>query len=243
MPAMHLMSVDLPAPLSPTSAMTSPERTSKSTSVNACTEPNVFERSRISRSGVSLTSVGPSRKERWRRANTPPPLPARLPAVLLVLPGADLAPLQELVPEEPGVVRLGDRDHRDHHSRLLLALVRPRRVGRRLLALVEGDRRGNRRVRLGGHVLVDRVGLPARDDVLHALHRRVLPRERDGLEPLRLQGGDNRACDVVVRRDGALDVVVRGDEELLEDRLRVLRIPLRHELRRALLDLLRPEER
>ena len=53
---MHLMSVDFPAPLSPTSAMTSPARTSKSTSVRACTDPNVFVRSRISRSGVSLTS-------------------------------------------------------------------------------------------------------------------------------------------------------------------------------------------
>ena len=39
MPATHLISVDLPAPLSPTSAMTSPARTSKSTSVSACTEP------------------------------------------------------------------------------------------------------------------------------------------------------------------------------------------------------------
>src|SRR4026207_1559153 len=166
MPAMHLISGGLAAPLSPTSAMTSPVRTSKSTSVSACTEPNVFERSRISRSGVSLTSVGPSEKERWRRASTPPPLPARLLAVLLVLPGADLAPLQEPVPEEPGVVRLGDRDHRDHHSRLLLARVRPRRVGRRLLALVEGDRRGNRRVRLGGHVLVGRGWPPGREGLL-----------------------------------------------------------------------------
>ena len=45
-PAMHLISVDLPAPLSPTSAITSPCRTSKSTSVSASTEPNVFVMSR-----------------------------------------------------------------------------------------------------------------------------------------------------------------------------------------------------
>ena len=51
MPAMHLMSVDLPAPLSPTSAITSPARTSKSTSVSAWTEPKRFDSSRISRSG------------------------------------------------------------------------------------------------------------------------------------------------------------------------------------------------
>jgi len=38
-PAMHLTSVDLPAPLSPTSAITSPARTSKSTSSSAWTDP------------------------------------------------------------------------------------------------------------------------------------------------------------------------------------------------------------
>src|ERR1700751_747256 len=39
MPEMVLTSVDLPAPLSPTSATTSPGRTSKSTSWSACTGP------------------------------------------------------------------------------------------------------------------------------------------------------------------------------------------------------------
>src|SRR5215813_11675992 len=102
MPAMHLMSVDLPAPLSPTSAMTSPERTSKSTSVSACTEPNVFERSRISRSGVSLTGRRDPTTPGWRRlegASTH--RSGRLLAVLLVRPGAHLAALEEAVPEEP----------------------------------------------------------------------------------------------------------------------------------------------
>ena len=54
-PAMHLISVDLPAPLSPTSAITSPRRTSKSTSVSAWTEPNDLVTPRSSRRGVSLT--------------------------------------------------------------------------------------------------------------------------------------------------------------------------------------------
>src|SRR5262245_46000830 len=48
------MSVDLPAPLSPTSAMTSPLRISKSTSVSACTEPNDLETPRSSSRGVSV---------------------------------------------------------------------------------------------------------------------------------------------------------------------------------------------
>src|SRR5438874_1597400 len=55
MPATHLIIVDLPAPLSPTSDITSPLRTSKSTSVSACTEPNDFEIPLSSRKGVSLT--------------------------------------------------------------------------------------------------------------------------------------------------------------------------------------------
>src|SRR5437763_16750853 len=53
---MHLISTDLPAPLSPSSAVTSPARTSKSTSVSACTGPNDFETPRISSS--ARPSVG-----------------------------------------------------------------------------------------------------------------------------------------------------------------------------------------
>src|SRR3954454_9026445 len=56
-PAMHLISVDLPAPLSPTSAITSLGRTSKSTSVSACTDPNDFVIPRSSRRGVASLSV------------------------------------------------------------------------------------------------------------------------------------------------------------------------------------------
>ena len=53
MPAIDLISVDLPAPLSPTSAITSPARTSKSTSLSAWTEPNDFVIPRSSSVGVS----------------------------------------------------------------------------------------------------------------------------------------------------------------------------------------------
>ena len=54
-PAMHLISVDLPAPLSPTRAMTSPGETWKSTSKRAWTAPKLFETPRSSRTGVSVT--------------------------------------------------------------------------------------------------------------------------------------------------------------------------------------------
>src|SRR5258705_12349270 len=51
------MSVDLPAPLSRTSATTSPALTSKSTSVRASTAPNRFVTPLTSRSGRSGAAV------------------------------------------------------------------------------------------------------------------------------------------------------------------------------------------
>src|SRR4029079_253556 len=199
MPAMHLMSVDLPAPLSPTSAITSPTRTSKSTSVSACTDPKVFDRPRISRSGVSVTGGLRPMVEAPGGAST---IEMGLLAVLLVLPRAHVAALQELVLEETRVVGLRDRDHGDHERRLLLRAVRPCGVRLGLLPVEEGDSRGRGRVRLVGHVLVDGVRLPSRDDVLDTLNRRVLPTERDrlgALRPPRLH--DRGRCGVVCRRD------------------------------------------
>src|SRR5437764_914003 len=58
MPATDLISVDFPAPLSPTSAITSPSRTSKSTSARAWTEPNDFEIPRSSRIGAAALMAG-----------------------------------------------------------------------------------------------------------------------------------------------------------------------------------------
>ena len=60
---------------------------------------------------------------------------------------------------------------------------------------------------------------------------------------LRLQVGDDRAGDVVVRREDALDVVVRLDQHLVEDGRRIVRIPVGHELLRAPLDRVGCEER
>src|SRR5437588_234059 len=107
MPATHLISVDLPAPLSPTSAITSPFRTSKSTSVSACTEPKDFETPRSSRSGVSVTGrVSYHRTSGGARSQTPPPRRSNLLAELLELADADVALLQVVRGEEDLVVRL-----------------------------------------------------------------------------------------------------------------------------------------
>ena len=66
-PATHLISVDLPAPLSPTSAITSPGRTSKSTSSSACTEPKLFEIPWSSSSGVDAVRSSSWPQRRWGR--------------------------------------------------------------------------------------------------------------------------------------------------------------------------------
>src|SRR4051812_9359440 len=57
MPEMALISVDLPAPLSPTSATTSPAPTSKSTSVRASTAPKRLVTPLTSRRGFSGAAV------------------------------------------------------------------------------------------------------------------------------------------------------------------------------------------
>src|SRR4051794_26612912 len=57
MPEIALISVDLPAPLSPTSATTSPAWTSKSTPVSASTAPNRLVTPFTSRSGLSGVAV------------------------------------------------------------------------------------------------------------------------------------------------------------------------------------------
>src|SRR5207249_874030 len=157
----------------------SPRRTSKSTSVSACTDPNDFEIPRSWRIGVSLTGVGfPTTKPVEAPARAPPPVgPVWLLAVLRELADAHVALLQELVLEEPRVVGLCDRDDRNLDGRLLLAAVLAEPVDPgHLLVLQQRDGRLGGCVGLEGHVLVDGHRLPARDDVLHALHSRVLSR-------------------------------------------------------------------
>src|SRR5215467_6706989 len=190
-PAMHLISVDLPAPLSPTSAITSPFRTSKSTSVKACTDPNDFVMLRSWRSGVSVLftvavsyhkTSGGARSGRLHLVTSS----ADRLAVLLELADADVALLDELVLVELAHVGLGDPGDRKRHRRHPLLAVEPRSGRGRLLALHQRDRGRGRGTRLQGHGLVDRSGLPAGDDVLRAFDSGVLPTERDRLQVLRL---------------------------------------------------------
>src|SRR5512144_977237 len=117
---MHLMSVDLPAPLSPTSAMTSPARTSKSTSSSARTDPKLFETPRVSSLGVttpagegeaivSVTGRSPvSRRVGSRRSDSPPS--CHCLAVLLVRADAHLGLLERSVLVQQVDVLLRDPD-------------------------------------------------------------------------------------------------------------------------------------
>ena len=150
MPATHLIRVDLPAPLSPTSAITSPARTSRSTSVRACTEPNALVTPRSSRRGVSLTTALSyhTAASLWKKnggarwgASVDRQSSDELLAVLLVLAVADVAPLQEAGREENLVVRLRDRLRGDQVRRLRPAtLGLDQTGGRGLLALEDLDR-------------------------------------------------------------------------------------------------------
>src|SRR3954471_19869563 len=102
MPAMHLTRVDLPAPLSPTRAITSPLDTWKSTPFSACTAPKLLWTSRSSSSGAapSLTEISPPPSFDGLEGAPPAPAPPAMPfqalldSVLLavrgVLAGADL---------------------------------------------------------------------------------------------------------------------------------------------------------
>src|SRR6478672_6958892 len=95
-PAMHLISVDLPAPLSPTSAITSPRRTSRSTSDSASTEPKVLVMERSSRRGVSVTwRVSYHKGGGGAHPDASTVTRVGLLAELDVRPDADLAPLEE----------------------------------------------------------------------------------------------------------------------------------------------------
>ena len=63
MPAMHLISVLLPAPLSPTRAVTFPAGMSRSMPASACTGPKLLPMFSSRSSGVSPLASGPTGAE------------------------------------------------------------------------------------------------------------------------------------------------------------------------------------
>src|SRR5215203_5205790 len=236
-PAMHLISVDLPAPLSPTSAMTSPLDTWKSTSNSAWTAPNLFETPCSSRTGVSVTISAPPRPRRIRgRPGRDAPRHSLLKADVLALggdlAGADLLHLGEV--DLAGVlldVVLGHGDRVEQDRRNVLGLVVDLvRHALRGIALGERDRQ------LGGGIgllldrLVDGHALIAVDDVLDSLQRRVLAGHGNLRELALLERRDRRVGEAVVGREHAVDLVAVLLQDLLEDRQRLLVVPVGHGL-------------
>src|SRR4051812_33136970 len=213
MPATDLISVDLPAPLSPTSAITSPLRTSKSTSLSAWTEPNRFVTPRSSRIGVGVALTGRF-VPRWGRSDERPHRQALLLAVLLVLAAADLALLQGSIREEELVVLLRDPDGLQQDRLRAADLGVDALDG---LPLDQRDRYRCGRIRFLADRLVDGPGLPAGEDELDARRGRVLSGQRDRLEAVRLQRRDHGTGKTVVRGDGRVDLVAVASEHLVED--------------------------
>src|SRR5918998_1449275 len=239
MPAMHLISVDLPAPLSPTSAMTSPLRTWKSTSNSAWTAPKLLETPTRSRTGVSSVTFvsprSPSQRIRGRPVRDAPGdslLKADLLALRRDVAGADVLHLREVgLADVLRDVVLGDRHRLEQDRRDVLGLVVDRVLDTgRLLALGERDRQLRGRVGLALDRLVDRHALVAVDDVLDALQRRVLARDRYLRVLALLERGDRRVRQAVVGGEHAVDLVAVLLQDLLEDRQRLLVVPIGHGL-------------
>src|SRR3954451_17257420 len=211
MPAIVLISVDLPAPLSPTSAITSPANARKSTLVSACTGPKLFETSRSSSVGVSVLFMG---ERCGGRRGTPHGL--LLLAELRVHAGADVAPLQIPVLDRDVPVLLRDRNRSREDGGNLTRPVADLAVDANgLAALEQRDREGRGGVRLDAHGLVDRHALPAGEDVLDPLRGGVLARHRDLLQVACLQRRDDGITEAVVRGVDAVDLVARLLQHLL----------------------------
>src|SRR3954451_113789 len=140
-PEIVLTKVDLPAPLSPTSATTSPAATSKSTSWRACTAPNRLDTPRRLRRGRPL--AGASRAPACVSTAMGLRDPCRL-AHGRELARADLVGLVDAVLEDRVLdVVLRDRDDLQRHGRhvgLAVVDLRVDEAGRRLPALGDGDR-------------------------------------------------------------------------------------------------------
>src|SRR5438552_17467509 len=251
-PEMILMSVDLPAPLSPTSATTSPGRTWNRTSVRACTAPNRLLMPRSSRNGPGRAKVMRSSRSSGGGNELPPPnVRVRLlDACGLTgrgeLRGADLGHrvgAVELVGDDGVLDRLGARDlavegdgdrneqDRRHVRGAVVDDLATRGARRGLVALreVTGERRGGLGLRLGR--FVDRPELVARQDPLDAGDLRVLPGDelRLRIDAAGLHRGDRAARAAVVRDVGAIEagLAERGDE-LLHELLGLGRQPVRH---------------
>src|SRR4051794_19556540 len=195
-------------------------------------------RSSIVGVSVAVAVMAPVSYEGWEgRPEAPLHGPSVLLAVLLVRAGADVRALEVPVLDRLVPVHLGDRDRlREGGRHEPLAVAHLRGDTDRLPALDQRDRQVGCSSRLNRNRLVDGDALPPGDDVLDALHRRVLTGDRDRLEMPRLERRDHRVAKAVVGRVHRVDLVARAGEHLLEDRERLLVVPAGNPLIRTLLE-------
>src|SRR5690606_18832253 len=279
---MHLTGVDWPAPLSPTSAVTSPAWMAKSTSCNTCTAPKLLYSPRSSSSGcwsVPFTVLLPgwrsvmARSARttrvmqghspYRRRLAPRPtlrdpaprgrcraapggcyrrtrgrtpvaaLQASVGAELREVAGAQLVTGDVPVVDHDLDVLLGDRDGLEQHRLDVGAGLRVLHRGAGVWGLTPSQRDGelSRGVGLLLDRLVDGHALVAGEDVLQALHGRVLAGDRDlAVEAVALEHRDRGVAEAVVGGQHAVDVAAGRGKHLLEDRPGLVVVPVRHEL-------------
>src|ERR1700722_6448477 len=250
-PARILTSVDLPAPLSPTSATTSPARTSRSMSVNAETAPKCLETLRRLRTGSGLAAgawggsligfrlssigsptpwvEGPPGLGRKRPDGPATRRDLRRNAQLLATFGigarAQNGRGQQLLVDYLGLQVLGG-DHRGREE--LRGRVIQSRFGFRGFARQQLDSNigGSRRDDLAG--LGDRVVLVARDDQLQRRNGRVVAGDRrHRIDTGRLECRDGAAARAVVRRDDAEDLRAEAGDLAAGPSLSVRRRPIR----------------
>src|SRR2546421_4928294 len=252
MPPTHLTRVDLPAPLSPTRAVTSPAWAVRSTSRRTWTGPKLLLIPRSSRRGA-VTGVAPSSFAHRvaarscdavsrRRTVATPGQEARRSADAGRCALGGVRPRAQISLGHKAVVHnlldgvLVDRFGRLEGSLDWLAAggVGHRLAGRRVGALGQGHRQLRGRIRFLLHGLVHGHALVTVEDVLQALDGGVLPGHRYlPVEVVLLQDRDDRVGHAVVGDECALDVLVRG-QHLLEDRAGLGVVPVRYRRVRAL---------
>src|SRR5690554_260909 len=205
---------DLPAPLSPTSAVTCPGHRLRFTPRRARTAPNSLRTSsrRSSGSAWALPPVRAACELKGRLL----PYPGR--RALLLEAGAELRRRDEAVGNHRlGHVLGGDPDGREEdggHVHAALGVGRyavdQRRRGLKARAQEEGEGGGCLRLELDG--LVDGAALVAGQYVLQTLQGGVLPGGREGVgrHVERAQVGDDGVGVVVVGSDHRVDSLVGG---------------------------------
>src|SRR5690349_8157751 len=217
MPAIALTRVDLPAPLSPTSAVTSPGYTWKSTSCSTCTTPKLLLTPRSSRMAVVIADTALLQPRGAARGRE--------------LAGADVFLGLTSVTEYhiDGVLGdgLGRQQHRRHVA--IPLVVTGCAVGLGLFTFGQGDRGRRQRTGLFFCRFVDSHALAAGKNVLQALDGGVLAGDRHLSGPsVLLQNRDHRSGKPVVGGVHAVDLAVRGGVHLLEDGDRLVVVPVRH---------------